>query len=226
MKRSIALAAVLIAFCPVIASAAGFPITFSAKGGFGVGYYSMGELNNHLTQMKQELGTTVSELDNGVNIYFEGRVWILDRVAGIVGYERFWVETSLNVEPTSITYKAPADVYVLGGAVRILTLPEIVDINAGVRGSFAHAIYGTNQDSESVLREYKKNDYGWDIFAEANTNFLRPVEVGFILGYRSLSIEGFKDKFQHVVNFTTTGEPVAIDYSGAFFYLTAGVRLW
>jgi hypothetical protein len=100
----------------------------------------------------------------------------------------------------------------------------ILDINAGLKGSFAKSVYGTDESGRFV--EYKANEYGWDIYGEINTNFMNPVQVGFTLGYRSLKVDGFVNKFGDSVDFSGTGDPVVVNYSGVYFYFTAGVAIW
>jgi hypothetical protein len=146
---------------------ADLPIGFEGKGGIGVGYYSMGDLN-----------------------------------------------------------KSPSDIFNLGGVVNIFKFPKLVDINAGAKGIFAKAIYASNEEDEERFEEYKANDYGWDIFAEVNTNFIKPLEVGLTVGYRNLAVSGFENKFGREPVFSSTGNNVKIDYSGLYFYFTAGVSLW
>jgi hypothetical protein len=207
-------------------SMADLPIGFEAKGGIGMGYYSMDQLNNHLMMIRNSLNANFSDLTNGFNVFIEGRVWTFGRIAGLAGYEHYWAEVLLNTPVGNVTYRSPSDVYYLGGVVNIFKFPLLVDINAGAKGMFAKAIYASNEEDEDRFEEYKANDYGWDIFAEVNTNFFKPLEVGLTVGYRNMSVGGFENKFGEEPVFTTTGNKVEIEYSGMYFYFTAGVALW
>jgi hypothetical protein len=150
---------------------------------------------------------------------------MLNRFAATVGYEHFWCEKNMPINSSDyITYTMPADILSLGGAVHIYRVPKIIDINAGLKGTFGKVIYGTDESGRFI--EYKANDYGWDIYAEFNTNFINPVQVGFTLGYRNLKIDGFEDKYGTTPYFIGTDNPVVMDYSGMYFYLTAGVAVW
>lgn len=228
MKRSIRIAACLTAVALSAAgpAAAGLPIGFEFKGGVGIGYYSMDELGDHIESLRQTVNANFEEVGSDFNVLAEGRVWFFGRIAGLVGYEHFWTEAALATTSATITYKAPADVLCLGGVINIFSFPMLFDINAGVRGTFAKVVYAENEENEARLVEYKANDYGWDVFAEVNTNFFRPLEVGFTLGYRNLNVSGFENKFGREPEFSTSGDPVTIGYSGVFFYLTAGIAVW
>lgn len=228
MKRLIPLftAALVLASAPP-AVALDIPVGFEVKGGLGVGYFSMGELNDQITIMRQELSTNLSELSNGFNLKIEGRVWLFDRIAFITGYERYWVETSMAAGSNILIYKAPSNVFLMGGAVNVISLPRFIDINLGLCGSFAKSTYGSNEeDLSSRTDDYKSNGYGWNLFAEVNTNFIRPIEVGLQLGYRGLKIDEYENKYQDQAVFYVSNDPVVIDYSGMYFYFTAGIRLW
>jgi hypothetical protein len=225
MKRLTAAAMAAALLAPVASTAGSLPIGFEAKGGFGAGYYSMAEFDDNLQEIREDLELNFSDLTSGFTVLLEGRIWLFGRVAGCAGYEHFWAE---HIVPTgsssSVTYKAPADLVSLGGVVHIFRVPTVLDINAGLKGSFAKVIYGTDESGRFV--EYKANDYGWDIFGEINTNFMNPVQVGFTLGYRSVKVDGFEDKFGNEPIFTETGDPVTMNYSGAYIYFTAGVAVW
>lgn len=229
MKHSSRVAA-LLALASLLAAVPAFgarlPIGFEIKGGVGMGYYSMGDLNDHLESLRQSVNANFEETGSDFNVFAEGRIWLFKRVAGLAGYEHYWTQADLATTTEIISFKAPADVFYLGGALNIFSFPMLADINAGVRGTFAKAVYADNEENETRLVEYKANDYGWDIFAEVNTNFFKPLEVGFTLGYRSLKVSGFEDKFGDEPVFSTTGKAVAIEYSGMFFYLTAGIAVW
>jgi hypothetical protein len=228
--RSTALIAVIIGalvLTPSAVKADSFPVSFSAKGGIGQGYFSMSELNSQIASMRQYYDANLSELKNGFNVYLEGRIWFFGRFAALAGFEHYWAENTMDTGEFTLTYKAPTSVFLLGGVMTVFTVPKLVDLNIGVRGSLAKAIYGTNEFTESdYVSEYKNNGYGWDIFAEVNTNFIRPVEVGLMLGYRGLKVKDLKNKFDETATFIHSDDSVVLDYSGIFFYLTAGVRLW
>lgn len=224
--RMIALVAILL-IIPCTASAISIPISLSAKGGIGSAYYSMDELNTQIAFMRQTLGTNFSPLENGFQVYLEGRIWVMGRFAGIVGWEHYWVEAAMDAGSYNLTYKAPTNVFLLGAAVTVFDFPKLVDINLGARGSYGQTIYGTNEFTESsLLEEFKNNDYGWDVFAEVNTNFLRPIEVGMMLGYRNLKIDELVNKYDEVARHIESNRKVVLDFSGMYFYVTAGVRLW
>lgn len=202
------------------------PVGLEAKAGIGIGYYSMSDFNDNLQELRQAAGTSFEDLGDGFNVMVEGRVWLLKRVAALAGYEHYWSELSAPAGSGTLTYKSPADVLYLGGAVHLIRFPKLIDVNLGVRGSFADVVYGTDETESGRYVEYKSNGYGWDIFAEVNTNFVNPVQVGFTLGYRNLEIDGFEDKFGTSPSFTYSGDDVTIAYSGMYFYFTAGLAVW
>lgn len=229
MKHTLIAAALICAAAAPAAEpalAGDLPVGFEFKGGIGLGYYSMGELNDHLESLRQTVNANYEQVGSDFNVFAEGRVWLFGRFAALVGYEHFWTEAALATTAATYTYKAPADVVYAGGAVNIVSFPMLVDVNAGLRGTFAKVVYADNEENEARLVEYKANDYGWDLFAEVNTNFFKPLQVGFTLGYRNLAVSGFKNKFDEEPVFSTSGEAVEIEYSGVFFYLTAGIALW
>ena len=224
MKRLTAavLAAVILA---PSAAFADFPVGFEVKGGVGVGYYSMGEFNDNLQAVREQTGITFEDLTSGFNVMLEGRIWMFGRIAATAGYEHFWCDQIMPVSLTDyVTFTMPADLLSLGGTVHIYRVPSVIDINAGLKGTFAKVTYST--DESGRFTDYKANDYGWDIYAEFNTNFINPVQIGFTLGYRNLKVDGFEDKFGNTAEFIGTGEPVVINYSGMYFYVTAGVAIW
>ncbi len=225
-KASAALLAAVLLLSAPAALKAELPLGIEAKAGVGVGYYSMSDFNDNLERLRQAAGTTFENLDNGFNVMVEGRVWFFKRIAGLAGYEHYWSEMTAPGGSTTLTYKSPADVLYLGGAVHLLRLPKLIDVNVGLKGSFADVVYGTDDTESGRYIEYKSNGYGWDLFAEVNTNFVKPVQVGFTLGYRNLDIDGFEDKFGDAPEFTYSGEEVNIAYSGMYFYFTAGLAVW
>jgi hypothetical protein len=223
MKRlmTAVLAAAILA--PTAASA--FPLGFEVKGGVGVGYYSMSEFNDNLQAVREQYSLVYDNISSDFNVMIDGRVWMFGRFAATVGFEHLWAEHNMPVSSTSyVTYTMPADILSLGGAVHVFRVPRVIDINAGLKGTFGKVIFGTDQDGKYT--EYKSNGYGLDIYGEINTNFLNPVEVGFTLGYRGLKIDGFEDKFGDTPEYIGTGAPAVLDYSGIYFYFTAGVAIW
>ncbi|MBN2185171.1 MAG: hypothetical protein JW746_07565 [Candidatus Krumholzibacteriota bacterium] len=227
MKKAIVLVIILSILIPGTVKAVPFPVSFSAKGGIGTGYFSMSEINTQITTLRQVYNTNLESIDNGFQVYLDGRVWFFDRIAFIAGFEHYWVEAKMDATEFTLTYKAPASVYILGGAVNVLKFPKLVDINVGARGTYTKAIYGSNEFTESSrLLEYKNNAYGWDIFAEVTTNFINPVEIGMMLGYRSARITDLINKYEDIAVHAVSATKVELDYSGMFFYITAGVRLW
>lgn len=224
MKRLIVVALAAAVLVPSTASA--LPIGFEVKGGVGVGYYSMGDFNNNLQAVREQYGVSFEDLTKGFNVMLEGRIWMFGRIAATAGYEHFWAEQIMPTGTSSyVTYTMPVDLLSLGGTVHIFRVPTVIDINAGLKGTFAKVVYGTDESGDRFT-EYKKNEYGWDIYAEINTNFLNPVQVGFTLGYRNLKVDEFEDKFGNTPYFIGTGEAVVLDYSGMYFYFTAGVAIW
>ncbi len=223
MKRLIAAAMTAAILIPSAATA--FPIGFEAKGGVGIGYYSMTEFNTNVQAVREQYGLEFDDFDSEFNVMLEGRIWMFGRFAATAGYEHLWAEYNMPIGSSSyVSYKMPADILSLGGTLHIYRVPNVIDINAGVKGDFAKVVFGTDQDGS--FTEYKANDYGWDIYGEINTNFLNPVQVGFTLGYRYLKVDGFEDKFGNTPDFIGTGDPVVLDYSGMYFYFTAGVAIW
>ncbi len=223
MKR---LAVAVLAAAIIAPAAAGaFPLGFEVKGGVGIGYYSMSELNDNVQAVRELYGLEYDDFASEFNVMLEGRIWMLGRFAVTAGYEHLWADYNMPTGSSDyISYKMPADIASLGGTVHIFRVPKVIDINAGVKGDFAKVVFGTDQDGR--FTEYKSNDYGWNIYAEVNTNFLNPVQVGFTLGYRNLKVDGFEDKFGDSPEFIGTGDPAVLDYSGMYFYFTAGVAMW
>ena len=224
MKRF--LIAVLAAAVLVPSSAAAtFPLGFEVKGGVGVGYYSLTEFKDNIQAIQEQFGLEFDDPSSEINVMLDGRLWMFGRFAASVGYEHLWMDYNMPVGSSNyVTYKMPADILSLGGVVHIYRVKNVIDINAGLKGDFANVVYGTDQDGNYT--EYKSNGYGWDIYAEINSNFMNPVQVGFTLGYRSLKIDGFEDKFGNTPTYIGTGQPVVVDYSGMYFYFTAGVAIW
>ena len=223
---AIGAALIVLALVPLVSARAGtFPIGVSVIGGIGSGYYDMGSLNHFLGRLAQDSNIYFDGLDKGVNVKLEGRVWLYDRFALAGGYEHLWGKTESTGTSTTLTFQAPADIYTIGTVVRVYTVREGLNLCAGANLCFAESVYGTNVfNSSRVLSEYKGKDQGFEIYAEAHSVFLNPVTVGFQLGYRSLTIAELKDKSSSADLFGTPGAN-EIDYSGAFFYFTAGIRL-
>lgn len=223
-KTAMTLFAVLLLTTAAGTEVLGFPIGVSIHGGLGKGYYSMEELNDNLNELRLELAANLSDLSNGTNVILQGRVWFLDRIGVTAGYEHFWGETEIQTVESTILIKAPADVYSIGGIVTILPIPNFVDLNLGVSLSFVSSVYGTNQEFARRLEEFKGNDNGYQIYGEAMTNFVDPLQFGLMLGYRGLKIAEFEDRYGDLAMFEPSGAVMEIDYSGVFFYVTAGVR--
>ena len=155
----------------------------------------------------------------------QGRLWFFDRIGLIATYEHLWGQTEISGAEDPIVFKAPANIYSVGGIVKVIVLPSIIDLNVGVSKSLATSVYGTNQDFARRLEEFKGDDDGYEIFVEAMTNFLRPLQFGLMLGYRGLKIINFEDRYGDVAYFEPSHVLMEVDYSGAFFYVTAGIGL-
>jgi hypothetical protein len=225
MKNAIRWTVALILVIPWTA-ARSFPIHVSLRAGIGVNYYAMTELDDHFTVVARDFHLEMPALSKGVDVMLQGRVWFFDLFAAAAGFEHFWGESKLEVGSISpVTYKAPANVYTVGGAVRVFTIPNVIDINAGVNGCYAKSTFGTNLLSPRRLSEYKANDWGFSLFAEAATNFLNPVEISVQMGYRRLTVSDFEDKFGDAAFFPDSSTKVTLDYSGPFFMIAAGVHL-
>lgn len=223
MKRLAAIALTVVILAPATVSA--ISLGFEVKGGVGLGYYSMGEFTDNIQAVREQQGLEFDDPSSEINVMLDGRIWMFGRFAASVGYEHLWMDYNMPIGSSNyVTYKMPADIMSLGGVVHIYRVPKVIDINAGLKGDFADVVYGTDQDGSYT--EYKSNGYGWDLFAEINSNFLNPVQVGFTLGYRNLKVDEFEDKFGDSPTFIGTGEPVVVDYSGMYFYVTAGVAIW
>jgi len=202
-----------------------FPIGVSLHGGLGKGYYSMEELNDNINELRLQLGSNLSDLSNGTNVMLQGRVWFFDRI-GITGtYEHFWGETEISGADDPVIFKAPANIYSVGGIIKVIVLPLIIDLNVGLSKSFATSIYGTNQDFARMLEEFKGDDDGYELFVEAMTNFIRPLQFGLMLGYRGLKVRNFEDRYGDIAYFEPSHVVMEVDYSGVFFYITAGIGL-
>ncbi len=214
---------------PIILTGSAFslPIGFSAFGGLGTGYYAMSHLNSHIGNIGQDLGVPIEGISSGINITLQGRIWFINRIAITGGYERLWADTEAESAEITLSYKAPCNLYFIGAAGTIISLPEVLDFNVGVNYTFASATFGTNLDFGRRLREFKGSDNGYEIFAEVTTNFIRPVEVGFQMGYRGLKIDGLVDKYGDSPDdyYDYMDYQFKLDYSGVFFYITVGIRL-
>ncbi len=219
-------AILLLAPNPVIS--ASFPVSFSVKGGVGSGYFSMNEINSQISRLRQAYNTNLSQIEKGTQICVDGRIWFFDKFAVIAGFEHYWAESAMNTGDFSIIHKLPATVFLVGGAVTVLSIPAVMDINIGARGSYTKATYESNEENPSSTRlgEYKNNSHGWDVFVEATTNFPRPIEWGVMLGYRNSRVDNLKNKFRDPAIHVSSGDYVVLDYSGMFFYITTGIRLW
>jgi hypothetical protein len=225
--KIVAAIGVLAMLSSVPQAARAFPLGFSAVGGIGAGYYSMAEMNRHIGLVAQDRKVGLDGIASGVNFRIEGRIWILIPVPFALtgGYEHFWGDTeATGSETTMLSYRAPSDVYTIGAIVVVLRIENVFDLCVGANECFASGVYGTNELVERRLSEFKGKDQGYEAYAEVHTNFLNPIEVGMQLGYRGLTIDTFKSKSGDV-GFFETNRKIEIDYSGAFFYLTTGIRL-
>ncbi len=222
--RCTALLTLLLVAVP-LHGARGFPIGVSIHGGLGKGYYSMEELNDNINELRLQLGSNLSDLSNGTNIMLQGRVWFFDRIGVIGTYEHLWGQTEISGAEDPIVFKAPANIYSVGGIINVIVLPLIIDLNVGVSKSFATSVYGTNQDFARRLEEFKGDEGGYEVFVEAMTNFVRPLQFGLMLGYRGLKITNFEDRYGDVAYFEPSHVLMEVDYSGVFFYVTAGIGL-
>jgi len=226
MIRRIVTALAAFAIVSLAAAPAGsFPIGFSAVGGIGAGYYDMAALNQHLGHVAQDLGvTSLDGLSGGVNFRIEGRLWMFDQFAATGGYEHFWGATESEGSASTLSYRAPSDVYTVGAIVSVLRIEKALNLCVGANLCFAESVFGTNEVVARRLSEFKGKDQGFELYAEAHTNFIDPIEVGFQLGYRGLALKTFKDKYGDVASFES-GSKMEIDYSGVFFYFTTAIRL-
>ncbi len=206
------------------ARAESFPLGFSVVGGIGAGYYDMEALNTHLGHVAQERNVKFDGLTSGVNFRIEGRAWMYGLVALTGGFEHFWGETESEGSSATLSYRAPGDVYTVGAIVAAIKIENAMNLCVGSNYCFAEAVYGTNEVIERRFSEYKGKDEGYEIYAEAHTNFMNPIEVGFQLGYRGLKITDFTDKYGDPASFEP-GMKMEIDYSGLFFYFTTAIRL-
>lgn len=224
-RRIITALAAFAALSLAAAPAGSFPIGFSAVGGIGAGYYDMAALNQHLGHVSQDLGVaSLDELSSGVNFRIEGRVWMFNLFAVTGGFEHFWGATGSEGTASSLSYQAPADVYTLGAIVAVLKIENAINLCVGSNLCFAESVFGTNEVIARRLTEFKGEDQGYEIYAEAHSNFLDPIQVGFQLGYRGLAINTFTNKYGDTASFEP-GMKMEIDYSGAFFYFTTAIRL-
>jgi hypothetical protein len=221
-----ALAMVFVAMLAIAsADLAAFPLGISVKGGIGQGYYSMDALNENLKVASQQHGAFFDDLSKGINVALQGRVWVLGRYGLHLGYQHYWGESTAIAGGTEYTYKTPADVYSIGCVINILSFPVLFDINAGANLCHVRSIFGTNVRTESFLQEYKGNDNGFDVYAEVVTNFIRPVDIGIQFGYRDLTVKSLENKFKEEARFPISETKVELEYSGVFFFFTAGIRL-
>jgi hypothetical protein len=205
-------------------NARSFPIGLSANGSIGYGYYSMADLNSHLNIVRQERHIKLDALASGVNFKVEGRIWVFNTIALAGGYEHYWVESVSEGSSTTLSFKAPADVYNVGLVATVLRLENTIDICLGVNRSYAEAVFGTNELVGRLLNEFKGKHAGYETYAEIHTNFINPIEVGLQIGYRGLKIDDLENKFGDEAVFDD-GTKITVDYSGVFFYLTTAIRL-
>ena len=57
------------------------------------------------------------------------------------------------------------------------------------------------------------------------TNFVKPLQFGLMLGYRGIKVKSFEDRYGDLAYFEPAHVVMEVDYSGVFFYVTAGVGL-
>lgn len=225
MTRGIRTTALSLATLAIVGvRAESFPLGFSIVGGIGAGYYEMEALNEHLGHVAQEKNVKFDGLSSGVNFRIEGRAWLYDFAALAGGFEHFWGETESEGTSSTLSYRAPADVYTVGAIVAAIKIENVMNLCLGSNICFAKSVYGSNEVIERRFSEYKGDNEGYEIFAEAHTNFMDPIEVGFQLGYRGLKITEFTDKYGDPAWFEPDMK-MEIDYSGAFFYFTTAIRL-
>ena len=226
MKRAIRLVVLALIVLAPVHEAQSFPIGISMRAGIGVGYYSMNGLDDHFEDVARDYDLVMPALSKGVNVMLQGRVWFYDLLAASGGFEHFWGESKLETESISpVTYKAPANVYTIGGALRAFSVTNVIDVILGVNGCFTKSTFGTNLLSPRRLSEYKANQWGTELFLEAASNFLNPVELSVQIGYRWLTVGGFEDKFGEPAYFPDSPSSVELNYGGPFLYLTTGIRL-
>jgi hypothetical protein len=227
-KRNVIAIGVLLSIVAAYSPAQSIPIGFSAVGGLGYGYYSMGDLNRHIGSKRQDLGISLDELSNGVNFRLEGRVWVYDRAAVTGGYEYYWGETSSTGTSTSISYSAPTDVYTIGVIVPVIRKQGAFYLCLGINRCMAKSIFEMKEedDSSRLIPSFKGDDSGYEAYAEIETKFLNPLEIGLQLGYRGLKIETLNSIKDGAAAYFEDGTKVNVDYSGVFFYLTTAIRLW
>ncbi|MBN1886186.1 MAG: hypothetical protein JW876_11780 [Candidatus Krumholzibacteriota bacterium] len=218
MNRPALFVCLLAAACAASAPASAFPIGIAVRGGIGNAFYSMSDLNDAIQELSRDAGVRIPDLDGGTNVKIEGRIWVFDRFAAAAMYERWWASTENESGDYTITFKAPADVISFGVVGRIFSFPQILDVNLAAYYSLAETVYGTNILTGRRLDEYKGDDGGFQLAAEAVTNFLNPVEIGIQFGWRNVTVREFENKFGESLRFD-------LEYGGAFFFLTAGVRL-
>jgi hypothetical protein len=224
MNKLIGLISTLAILASASAYASSFPIDFSVTGGIGAGYYAMDGLNRHLGITAQSENVTIDRIESDVNCRIEGRLWLMNCIALCGGYEHFWAATDAQDTSTVLSYRAPADVYTVGAIYSAYSVENVVDLCVGTNVCFVSSVFGTNEAVERRFSEYEGDDVGYEIYAETHTNFLKPIEVGFQLGYRGLKIDAFENRYGNVSYFEEGGKMV-VDYSGVFFYLLASIRI-
>jgi len=201
-----------------------FPLNFSVSGSIGMGYYNMNELNTMVQQIAQDNKIQIPKINKGINVGLHGRIWLFD-IAAVTGeYEHFWAESTANLDPVPLTFKAPADVYSIGVLAKAYSSASAFDVCVGLSGNFVKSQYGSNIGSGRILREYKSDGKGITIYTEVHTNFLHPLEIGTQLGYRFMKIKDFKDKFDNKLYFNP-GSTATIDYGGFYFNIMSGFRI-
>jgi hypothetical protein len=225
MARRIVTAIVSLAILSLVPGAArSIPVGFAAVGGLGVGYYDMEALNRHLGLVAQSKSVKLDGLTSGVNFRIEGRAWMYDVVAVTGGFEHFWGATGSEGSTSTLSYRAPADIYTVGAIVAILRIENALNLCVGSNLCFAKSVFGTNEVIARRFSEFKGDNEGFELYGEVHSNFIDPIEVGFQFGYRGLRIKEFTDKYGDIASFEP-GIKMEIDYSGVFFYFTTAIRL-
>jgi hypothetical protein len=225
MAHKIVTAIVALAVLSLVPSTAtSIPVGFAAVGGIGAGYYDMAALNRHLGLVAQSKSVKFDGLTSGVNFRVEGRIWLYDVAAVTGGFEHFWGATGSEGSSSTLSYRTPGDVYTVGAIVALLRIENVLNLCVGSNLCFAESVFGTNEVVARRLSEFKGNNEGFELYGEAHTNFIDPIEVGFHFGYRGLRIKDFKDKYGDIASFES-GIKMEIDYSGVFMYFTCAIRL-
>jgi hypothetical protein len=223
MKKTMCIVIAAVIFTSLPLYAAKIPLGFSISGGIGKGYYAMTALNAHISAFRADYPGSIDDLSSGINLTAQGRVWFYNVIAVTGGYAYLYGETS--DETGTVIYETPANVYTLGLVGTLYKIPDVVDLDIGVDYLWCSSVFGTNLFSGNRLTEFKGEDNGYQIYGEAITNFIRPVEIGFQFGYRMLKVENLIDRRGNPPEtYIDWGvSKMTLDYSGLYFYLTVGI---